>query len=55
MNAFDNVCFAHDAAYSDSKYLAKKSVEMKRAYEIAWNTKYGESKSIRKYGLYVFW
>ena len=34
-------CFAHDAAYSDIKYLAKRTISGKilkdRAYEIARN------------------
>ena len=43
-NGLDKACFAHDAAYSDSKYLAKKTVSDKvlkdEAYEIAMNPKY---------------
>ena len=40
-NELDKACFAHDAAYSDSKDLAKRTVSDKilkdRAYEIAIN------------------
>ena len=40
-NELDKVCFAHDAAYSDSKDLAKRNISVKilkyRAYEIAIN------------------
>ena len=40
----DKVCFAHDAAYSGSKGLAKTTISYKllkdRAYEIAINPKY---------------
>ena len=43
-NELDKACFAHDAAYSDSKYLAKRNVSGKilkdRPYEIARNCKY---------------
>ena len=38
-NQFDNACFVHDAAYSDSKDLPKKTISVKifkdRAHEIA--------------------
>ena len=38
------ICFAHDAAYANSKYLAKKTVSVKilkdRANEIALNPKH---------------
>ena len=38
-NELDKACFAHDAAYSDSKDLAKRTISDKilknRAYEIA--------------------
>ena len=40
----DNACFAHDAAYSDSKDLAKKNISDKilkdKANKIARNCKY---------------
>ena len=43
-NELDKACFAHDAAYFDSKYLAKRTISDKnlkfRAYEIAINPKY---------------
>ena len=43
-NELGKACFAHDAAYSDSKDLAKKATWDKiltdRAYEIARNHKY---------------
>ena len=43
-NELDKTCFAHDAAYSDSKDLAKKTISDKilkdRAFEIARNRKY---------------
>ena len=51
-NDLDKVCFAHDAAYSDSKDIAtiiySDNVLKVRAYEIAINPK---SKMISKYGL----
>ena len=43
-NELDKACFAHDAAYSDSKDLAKRTISDKilkdRAYEIARNCEY---------------
>ena len=43
-NELDKACFAHDAAYSDSKDLAKRTISDKilkdRAYEIARNCKH---------------
>ena len=43
-NELDKACFAHDAAYSDSKDLAKRTISDKnlkeRTYEIARNRKY---------------
>ena len=43
-NELDKACFAHDAAYSESKDLAKRTVSDKilkdRAYEIARNRRY---------------
>ena len=42
-NELDKACFGHNAAYSDSKYLAKRTISDKilkdRAYEIASNCK----------------
>ena len=53
-NELDKACFAHDAAYSDSKDLAKRTTSDKilqdRAYEIA-RIDIWISKSISKYGL----
>ena len=44
-NELDKACFAHDAAYSDSKDLAKRTISDKilkdRAYDIAKNHNYG--------------
>ena len=44
-NRLDKACFAHDAGYSDSKYLVKRTISDKvlkeRAVEIARNPKYG--------------
>ena len=43
-NELDKACFAYDAAYSDSKDIAKRTISDKifkdRAYEIARNRKY---------------
>ena len=43
-NELDKVCFAHDAAYCDSKDFAKRTISDKilkdKAYEIALNPKY---------------
>ena len=43
-NELDKACFAHNAAYSESKDLAKRTISKKvlkdRAYEIARNCKY---------------
>ena len=40
-NRLDKACFAHDAGYSDSKYLVKRTISDKvlreRAFEIARN------------------
>ena len=45
-NELDKACFAHDAAYSNSKDLAKGTISDKilkdKAYEIARNRKYDE-------------
>ena len=44
-NELDKACFAHDAAYSDSKYLIKRTVADKilknRAFNMAKDPKYG--------------
>ena len=46
-NELDKACFAHDAAYSDSKDLTKRTISDKilkdRVYKIARNRKYDES------------
>ena len=43
-NELDKACFAHEAAYSYCKYLAKKTISDKilndQIYEIAINRKY---------------
>ena len=43
-NEWGNTCFAHAAAYSGSKDLAKRTfsdtILKDRAYEIAWNRNY---------------
>ena len=43
-NKLDQACFSHDAAYSDSKNLAQRTVSDKilkdKAYGIVLNTKY---------------
>ena len=43
-NELDKACFAHDAAYSDNKYLTKRTVADKvlteKAFNIAKNPKY---------------
>ena len=53
----DKACFAYDAAYSDSKDLAKRTVSDKilkdRAYEIARNGKYDGYQ--RALASIVFW
>ena len=45
-NGLDKACFAHDATYSDSKDLAKRTISDKifknRAYEIARNRGYDD-------------
>ena len=57
-NKLDKACFAHDAAYSDSKDLTKITASDKilkgKAYEVARNSKHdGYQKSISIYSLYV--
>ena len=45
-NELDKTCFSHDAAYSDSKYLAKRTnsiwdkILKDKVYQIATNSKY---------------
>ena len=52
-NELDKSCFAHNAAYSDSKDVAKRTISDKtlkdRAYEIKRSRIF--TKSINKYGL----
>ena len=47
-NKLDKACFAHDAAYSDSKDLAKRTISDKifknQVYEIARNRNYDENE-----------
>ena len=47
-NELDKACFAHDAAYSDSKDLEKRTISDRilkdRAYQIARNCGYDGSK-----------
>ena len=55
-NELDKACFFHDAAYSDSKDLIKRTVADKvlknKAFDIAKDPKYDEyQKSISFYGL----
>ena len=49
-NELDKPCFAHDAAYSDSEDLAKRTISEKilkdRAYEVDRNLKYGYQKRL---------
>ena len=57
-NKLDKACFAHDAAYSDSKDLTKITASDKilkgKAYEVARNSKHdGYQKNISIYSLYV--
>ena len=44
MNELDKACFTHDAAYSDSKYLTKRTVADKilknKAFDIVKDPKY---------------
>ena len=57
-NELDEVCFGHDAAYSDSKDFAKRTVTDKilkdRAYEIARNRKYDGYQRALESMLYRF-
>ena len=47
-NELDKACFAHDAAYSNNKDLAKRTISDKilkdRTYEIAKNRQYDENQ-----------
>ena len=56
----DKVCFPHDAAYSGSKYLAKRTISDKilknRAYEIARNRDYyGYQRALLSMVYKIFW
>ena len=46
----NKACFVHDAAYFESKDLAKKTISVKilkyRAYELAKNFKYGYQRAL---------
>ena len=57
-NEIDKACFAHDAAYSDSKDVAKRIISDKilrdRAYEIARNLAYDEYKKSLASMVYKF-
>ena len=57
-NESDKACFAHDAPYSDSKDLAKRTISDKilkdRAYEIARNCNYGECQTALASMAYMF-
>ena len=54
----DKACFAHDAAYSDSKYLANRTISDKilkdRAYEIARSREYDGYQRALKGMVYKF-
>ena len=55
-NKLDKTCFASDAAYSDSKYLAKRTISDKIlkdiAYEIARNCKYdGYQRALARWSI----
>ena len=56
-NESDNVCFAHDATYSDSKGLASRTISDKilkdRAYEIARNCKYERALASMVYKFFI--
>ena len=57
-NELDKVCCARDAAYSDSKYLTKRTIPDKilkeKAYEIARSRKYDEYQIILASMVYKF-
>ena len=56
-NESDKACFAHDATYSDSKGLAKRTISDKilkdRAYEIARNCKYERALASMVYKFFI--
>ena len=56
-NELDKACYFHDAAYSDSKFLEKRTISGKslkdRAFEIARNRKY-DGYHICLYKLYLY-
>ena len=51
-NEIDKACFSHDAAYSDSKDLAK--ILKDNAYEIAINPKYDDYQKVLTGMVYKF-
>ena len=57
-NELEKVCFVHDAAYSESKDLAKRTISEKilkdRAYEIARNRGYDGYQSALASMMYKF-
>ena len=57
-NELDKACFAHDAAYSESKDLAKRTISDKtlkdRAYEIARNCNYDGCQGALESMVYKF-
>ena len=56
-NELGKACYSHNTAYSDSKYLAKRTISRKslkdRAYEIARNRKH-DGYHIYLYKLYLY-
>ena len=60
INGLDKACFAHDAAYSDSKDLANRPISDKileeRTYEIARNCEYdGYQRKLASMVYKFFW
>ena len=57
-NELNKACFAHDAGYSDSKDLAKRTISNKilkdRAYEIARNCRYNGHQKALASMVYMF-
>ena len=57
-NELDKACFPHDAAYSGSRYLTKRTISDKslkdRAYEIARNRRYDGYKRALASMIYKF-
>ena len=57
-NELDKACFAHDATYSESKDLVKRTISDKilkdRAYEIARNPRYDEYQRVLASMVYKF-